>query len=326
LRRWAAHIGLLLLGCALALVALEAVLQLASLTLRGLGYRAEALGRRGERRILCVGDSHTYGTSVPRAEAYPAQLEAYLGRADPEHRYQVVNRGVPGMNSAQLAGVLPLWLAQSDPQLAVVWIGTNNWWNRAEDPIGGDGGGGLARTLGGLRLPRLLQTLRIDAAWRDSLGDPDAVFAKLREQMMPSFYRKEARSEAEFVEVTLHDLARIEHVLRRAGVDWLLVTYPLLDPTSRDFPLSVVQVHARAVQRFQQNRPIGVVDTTLDLSRARAANATAIPQCLPATLHEQPCLFVNEMGPHPSGLLYGYIAESIGREILARFRAVDRPE
>ena len=30
-----------------------------------------------------------------------------------------------------------------------------------------------------------------------------------------------------------------------------------------------------------------------------------------------PCLLINEMGPHPSGLLYGYIAESIGERVLS---------
>jgi len=286
---------------------------------RALGHRADELAEAEGRRILCVGDSHTYGTSVPRAESYPAQLEAYLNRVDPEGRYRVVNRGLPGMNSAQLAGLLPRWLGQSDPEFVVVWIGANNWWNRAQDPMAAasGAGGGLRRLLAGSRLLRLVQTLRIDAAWRDSLGDADALGTRIFEQNQPWFGGKAARSEAEFIDVTLEDLRQIELALGRSRVDWLLVTYPQTHP-SMAFPKSAQELHARAVQRFERGRSIPVVDTALDLSRARASNPKATLVCVPSTLREGPCLFVNEMGPHPTGLLYGFIAESIGGALLER--------
>lgn len=316
--RLAAHLGLLLLGCALALVGLEAALQVASVATRALGHRAEDLGGAAGRRILCVGDSHTYGTSVTRAESYPAQLEATLNRVDPEGRYRVVNRGVPGMNSTQLAGLLPLWLGQVEPDLAVVWIGANNGWNRARDPMRADAGEGglLPDLLARSRLLRLVQTLRLDAAWRDSLGDADALAARVFEETKPWFAGR-VRPRAEFIEVTLDDLSQIELALGRSRVDWLLVTYPQTHP-SIGRPGSAQQLQARAVQRFRSGRSVAVVDTALDLSRARAAHPEAVLKCVPSTLRDAPCLFVNEMGPHPTGLLYGFIAESIGRAILER--------
>lgn len=316
--RLAAHLGLVFFGCALALVGLEAALQVASVATRALGQRAEELGGAAGRRILCVGDSHTYGTSVTREESYPAQLEATLNRVDPEGRYRVVNRGVPGMNSAQLAGILPFWLGQLDPDFAVVWIGSNNAWNRARDPMraGAGEGGLLADLLARSRLLRLVQTLRLDAAWRDSLGDADALAARIFEQTKPWFARP-ARSRDEFIEVTLADLSRIELALGQDRVDWLLVTYPQTHPSLAS-PKSAQKLQARAVERFRIGRSIPLVDTAQDLSRARAVHPEAALKCVPSTLRDGPCLFVNEMGPHPTGLLYGFIAESIGRAILER--------
>ena len=316
--RLAAHFGLVLFGCALALVGIETALQVASLATRSFGPRAEEPGGGTGRRILCVGDSHTYGTSVSRDESYPAQLEAYLNRVDPEGRYRVVNRGVPGMNSAQLAEALPLWLGESDPDLAVVWIGANNGWNRARDPTGGDArqGGWLPELLARSRLLRLVRTLRLDASWRDSFDDPDALAARIVEETMP-WFAGEARPRAEFIAVMLGDLARIELALGRTRVDWLLVTYPQTHPSMAALGWAH-RLQARGVKRFRRGRSIPLVDTAQDLSRARAAHPEAALLCVPSTLRHGPCLFVNEMGPHPTGLLYGFIAESIGRAILER--------
>ena len=125
-------------------------------TLRHLGNRSEEAPVDGGRRVLCVGDSHTYGTSVPPEGSYPAQLQAYLNRVDPEGRYTVINRGAPGMNSAQAAHLLPWLLHRYDPDVVVVWAGINDAWNR-DDPEGGEAG--LESLLGWSRLYRLLVVL-----------------------------------------------------------------------------------------------------------------------------------------------------------------------
>ena len=132
-RLWVERLLLVVLGIGLTLVVVEVGLRVGRFVLHQVGYRATRAEDVEGRVILCVGDSHTYGTSIPRAHAYPAQLQTYLDRVDPEGRYTVVNRGVPGMNSSQVAHVLPSWLRQNRPDFVVVWVGSNNWWNR-EDP------------------------------------------------------------------------------------------------------------------------------------------------------------------------------------------------
>ncbi len=52
-------------------------------------------------RILCIGDSVTFGIGVNAGQAFPAQLEAFLSEAHPERRWQVLNAGQPGWGTSQ---------------------------------------------------------------------------------------------------------------------------------------------------------------------------------------------------------------------------------
>jgi len=88
-------------------------------------YRLGAAGR-GERRILCVGDSFTFGNGAPRGESYPEQLERQLREGGANPGLRVINRGVPGMNSSQLAREIGPWLDRWRPAILLVLIGDNN--------------------------------------------------------------------------------------------------------------------------------------------------------------------------------------------------------
>jgi lysophospholipase L1-like esterase len=118
-------LGVLLLAAALA----EVVLQVASLFARdraGVGWRPGAT-----YKVLCVGDSHTYGAGEPEQDSYPAQLQVFLDAQAPG-RYSVLNLGVPGMNSAQVLTRLPVLVARFHPDMVVVWAGVNDAWNDAD--------------------------------------------------------------------------------------------------------------------------------------------------------------------------------------------------
>lgn len=127
-RGWLERLCLILFGLFLALLLIEGGLQFASLFVDERSVEAEATA---QHTILALGDSHTYGVGLPEEEAYPAQLEAELGRRSPG-RYQVINLGLPGMNSSQVRALLPAWLARYQPQTIVVCVGINNYWNTSE--------------------------------------------------------------------------------------------------------------------------------------------------------------------------------------------------
>jgi lysophospholipase L1-like esterase len=52
-------------------------------------------------RIVCMGDSWTFGTNVDQADAYPRGLANLLGKEFPDADFEVCNRGVMGYSSFQ---------------------------------------------------------------------------------------------------------------------------------------------------------------------------------------------------------------------------------
>jgi len=87
-----------------------------------LGMRDDEVEPRvaGERRVLAMGDSFTFGHGVAAGEAYPEVLASLLSSAD--RSVTVFNAGVPGYGVDQLLRALPGRLAETDPDLVLVGI------------------------------------------------------------------------------------------------------------------------------------------------------------------------------------------------------------
>jgi hypothetical protein len=117
------------------LLFVEVLLQVTALFVRD---RAEIWREGSSVRILCVGDSHTYGAGVPWDESYPAQLQRLLDQRAPGV-YSVVNLGIPGMSTTQVRHRLPDEIRRYRPDMILVWCGINNQWNRAESENGSQG-------------------------------------------------------------------------------------------------------------------------------------------------------------------------------------------
>ena len=82
-------------------------------------------------KVLCIGDSHTFGAMVPLDESYPAHLQKVLDRLSPGE-FSVLNLGIPGMSSTQTLHRLPRYALKYEPDIVMVWVGVNNMWNQAE--------------------------------------------------------------------------------------------------------------------------------------------------------------------------------------------------
>lgn len=94
------------------------------------GFRGDDFPRKkdtGAQRILCLGDSCTFGVAGDESP-YPFQLQQLLGSMGLQNTYQVINAGVEGHASVNALLRLP-WLLTFNPDILLVYLGWNDMWN-----------------------------------------------------------------------------------------------------------------------------------------------------------------------------------------------------
>jgi lysophospholipase L1-like esterase len=80
----------------------------------------------GSRRILCLGDSCTFGSGAGDAGTYPAQLEAELEGLRAGLEVEVINTGVPGFTSYQGRRLLEEYGWELEPDVVIIAFGFND--------------------------------------------------------------------------------------------------------------------------------------------------------------------------------------------------------
>jgi lysophospholipase L1-like esterase len=117
--------ALALAGILAGLLLMEGLLQAASLLVGGSRGVDPATGHL---RVLCLGDSNTYGISVERDEAWPARLQQMWISRGVEPAIEVINLGYPGTNSSQVLRDFERNLDLFDPGVVLVEVGANDFW------------------------------------------------------------------------------------------------------------------------------------------------------------------------------------------------------
>lgn len=216
-----------LLGLFVLILLVELALQLVGpLIQQAMTRSRDASDPDAPLSVLCVGDSNTYGLHLPRVYAYPALLQAALGR-----RYRqpinVVNRGIPGQNSAQVALGLEQDLLDLSPDLVLILAGINDTWNTDGQDLG------LVSLLGRLKLVRLFRVLMAGVTTTgtfeirsDDQGeivvDRGAGARRVNQGDLPDIARLSGTS---LVEVMHAGLGRALAACRDAGSRPVLMTY-----------------------------------------------------------------------------------------------------
>jgi len=80
----------------------------------------------GTFRIVCVGDSWTFGANVDQAEAYPQRLLALLREAHPDAGFEVLNLGTMAYSSRQGLELMRLRVLDLSPDLVLIGFGMND--------------------------------------------------------------------------------------------------------------------------------------------------------------------------------------------------------
>jgi lysophospholipase L1-like esterase len=95
-----------------------------------LGFRGSELrsgsSARGVYRILCIGDSTTFGFNVDQHASYPAQLTGFLRALQPDRDFEVINAGVPGWTWLQGVRFLERRGLALDPDVVIMAHGVND--------------------------------------------------------------------------------------------------------------------------------------------------------------------------------------------------------
>ena len=289
-------------GILLGLVALEVGLQAAALLFVGSDRRLPDSWLTGNRRVICLGDSNTYGIYLrDRSEAYPQQLEALWNARPGAPRIEVLNLGYPGTNTSRLRREFRRMLGAFAPETAIVMVGANDYWTTpvaVEDPrdVGGRIADVFARWSRTYQLIHMLRrasdgsrfTLEQGESRKDGgdatlrVGDEEFRLGWEKARSRIRGYQKPLRE-------NLRDIAR---AARDSGTRLVFMTYP-----SRMWNYGEASEHIRAVASAENVRLV-------DLA------AAFDPLC-----PKEPCPEVILADHHPSARGYRLIAETLVAEL-----------
>jgi len=99
------------------------------ISLNSQGFRDtefSAAKRPSAFRIICLGDSWTFGTNVGQEETYPQQLQKLLKQEFPEADFEVLNLGVLGYTSYQGLELIKHHIMNLAPDLLVIGYAMND--------------------------------------------------------------------------------------------------------------------------------------------------------------------------------------------------------
>lgn len=223
-------------------------------------FRSNLLGLRGaeipprkapgEIRVVCAGDSVTFGLGLADGQTYPDRLQARL-RDDVRllgRQVHVLNAGTPGYGSVQGLRLVRR-LVPIRPDVVVWWFGMNDSKpsavRDADLELPGPVARAVSQTVGGLRIVRAVRGL---GAARETEGtrvpplDFEASLAELR-----ALASKEGFSVVHVrcpnrLDETLRELGDVVAAAEQRGADEVRAPFPILSPwtpSPRPAPLRV---------------------------------------------------------------------------------------
>ncbi|MFA5373979.1 MAG: hypothetical protein WC354_07360, partial [Candidatus Omnitrophota bacterium] len=118
LRGMAARIPKFICELLLFLILFELGLRLAGFTVLSWQERRNkaSIRQKGTYRIMCIGESSTAFGGI---YSYPSQLQDILNQSKIGVKFSVINKGVPGTNTAAILGSLESDIAAYRPDMVI---------------------------------------------------------------------------------------------------------------------------------------------------------------------------------------------------------------
>ncbi len=237
-------------------------------------------------RIVCLGDSITFGEGVRYEDAYPARLEALLSEAGAERSVQVLNAGVQAYGTTDAAAFFLVRCAPFDPDVVILGFFLNDPMDREETIRQND----AATRQVSLSLPaRLSRIWEIVERGRIARHQQEEYFSAIRRGF-----------EAENWKMCRETLRGLRKVAEEDGFRLIVVVFPILYQLDENYPFE--DLHAKFAKTCRDLR-IEHLDLLRDY-RGRPAES----------------LWVHPTDQHPNEIAHRLAAEALARHLL---RAAD---
>jgi len=194
----------------------------------------------GVRRVVCLGDSFTWGVGVLFDDAWPQRIERTLSRARGE-RWEAVNLAEPGMNAVQQASRLESEGLGYGPDVVVMaWV-----LNDSEDEEAAEARRAAKWTEEELRGPTAAEALLDRSALVRLLRT--RVQATLENRRRIAGYRSMYAESSAGWAAARRALTAMGGMCRANGVPFVVVIFPLFaNPLDAGYPFA--DVHAKVAQ------------------------------------------------------------------------------
>lgn len=207
----------------------------------------------GVVRILCLGDSLTFGDGVAAEDTYAKQLEARLGQ-EGTVRYEVINAGVPSYDTWQEVAYFEEWGWRLKPNTVVIGFYANDVVPKPERVNAALTGDGMLRRqgVGGilpdfavhtLKRSRLLLFLRDRVGKLSNLVSPSEQFLH-QQSLLDGTQNNFVERGWQEVDVSMQKMAALK---KEQGFELVLVIFPMAEQLLRDSPRTYYQLRVQAI-------------------------------------------------------------------------------
>jgi lysophospholipase L1-like esterase len=205
-------------------------------SINNLGFRGRdlpVLRTPGVLRVLCLGDSYTFGAYVDDAETWPAQLETALRVRQPGREVEVINSGIVGFTIVDEMDFIKEHGLQLEPDLVVLAFVLNDLTDltrrvsaretlrRASEE---SASWPLGRIMARLRRSALFSALSLTKAWvrRFTGADPALQEVDIRHLLRPDY----DQTTLDLFEKYRGHLAEMKTLLDGKGIPLVLMIFP----------------------------------------------------------------------------------------------------